>query len=125
MKQDTSQYIGKDVLIYDNENAINLNQMFFSYVYIFIHMLICDYKSFALITVSLPVRSIGIAVKLSANVEARDDQEQKGAVPRLAESAGKLKLKKKWKRKEHGIEAVAGKRRVGGGLRDSTRERGT
>lgn len=36
-----------------------------------------------------------ITVKLSANEEARDDQEQKGAVPRLAESAGRLKLKKK------------------------------
>lgn len=50
--------------------------------------------SFVLITVSLPVRFIGITVKLSANEEVRDDQEQKGAVPCLAESAGRLKLKK-------------------------------
>lgn len=49
--------------------------------------------------VSLLVRSIGITVKLSANEEARGDQEQKGAVPRLAESAGRLKLKKKMKKK--------------------------
>lgn len=51
-------------------------------------------RSFVLIMVSLPVRSIGFTVKLSANEEARDDQEQKGAVPRLAESAGRLKLQK-------------------------------
>jgi len=41
------------------------------------------------------VRSFGITVKLSANEEARDDQEQKGAVPRLSESASRLKLKRK------------------------------
>lgn len=64
-----------------------------------IRILIYDYESFALITVSLPVRSIGITVKLSANEEARSDQEQKGAVPRLAESAGRLKLKKKGEKK--------------------------
>lgn len=62
-----------------------------------------------------------IAVKLSANEEARG--EQKGAVPRLAESAGKLKLKKK--KKKRARDRSWWLVREGGGPRDSTRERGT
>lgn len=49
--------------------------------------------------VSLPVRSIGITVKLSVYEDAHGDQEQKDAVPRLAESAGRLKLKKREKKR--------------------------
>lgn len=77
--------------------------MCYFYIHIkFICILICDYESFALITVSLPVRSIGITVKLSVYEDARGDQEQKDAVSRLAESAGRLKLKKKGKEKSAG-----------------------
>lgn len=91
-------YVGEDdlcIYLRQRKRATLESNVFLLHLYIFIWILICDYESFALITVSLPVAVDWITVKLSANEEARDDQEQKGAVPRLAESAGRLKLKKK------------------------------